>query len=118
MNILLKILGVILLIAGFVLAYKPDLMSSQPMPSDPYQMIEKRVMWGLVIGLGILFIFHHQLSPWQLSVSALLSALTLGIVLARLLGLVMDGIFTKQLLWLAIEIAFLLIFGFWYWKQK
>lgn len=104
--------------AGLILAYSPELLSTGPIPTDPYQMIEKRVRWGFVIGLGLLLLFHHQWTPWGLSVSALLVALTTGIIVARLLGFVLDGFFAKQLLWLAIELGALLIFGFLYGKLK
>jgi hypothetical protein len=118
MRMLLKISGVTLLIAGLILAYRPDLISTHPIPTDPYQMIEKRVRWGFVIGFGILLLFHHQWTPWGLTVFALLFALTTGVILARLLGFVLDGFFAKQMLWLAIESGALLLFGFLYGKLK
>lgn len=118
MNTLLKIIGLLLLIAGFVLAYRPDLVSTQAMPTDPYQMIEKRVGWGFAIGLGLFLIFHPPWLPWGASISGLLFALTLGIIAARLLGFVLDGLFVKQWLWLAIELLALLFFGWLYWKLK
>ncbi len=118
MNLLLNILGVILFIAGLALAYNPELISSSPMPTDAYQSIEKRVKWGFVMGFGILLLFHHQLVPWLLTASALLLALTIGIVLARLLGIFLDGVVAKQFLWLGIELVALVLFGFWYWKQS
>lgn len=118
MNMLLKISGVILLMAGLILTYSPELISTHPIPTDPYQVIEKRVRWGFVIGLGLLLLFHHPGTPWGLTVSALLVALTTGIILARLLGMVLDGFFAKQMLWLAIELGSLLIFGFLYGKLK
>jgi undecaprenyl pyrophosphate phosphatase UppP len=77
-------------------------------------MIEVRVKWGFLIGLGILFIFYNQWSDWKLTVCALLFFLTLGIIIARLFGLVLDDFFSKQLLWLTIEIFALIIFGILY----
>ena len=77
-------------------------------------MIEVRVKWGFLIGLGILFIVYNQWSDWKLTVCALLSFLTLGIIIARLLGFVLDGFFSKQLHWLTIEIVVLIIFGILY----
>ena len=115
---LLKILGVILLMAGFILAYKPEWVSTHPLPTDLYEMIERRVRWGLVIGLGLLLLFHHPWTSWGLTVSALLVALTSGVIIARLLGVVLDGFYAKQMGWLAIEFAALLTFGFLYWKLK
>jgi hypothetical protein len=110
MTFFLKIIGVILLITGSVLTYKPNIISKIPLPENPYQMIEMRVKWGFLIGLGILFIFFNQWSDWKLTVCALLFFLTLGIIIARLFGFVLDGFFSKQLLWLIIEVVVLIIF--------
>ena len=110
----LKIIGVVLLMAGCVLTYKPNLISKIPLPENAYQMIEMRVKWGFLIGLGMLLIFSNQWSNWKLLVCAALFFLTLGIVIARLFGFVLDGFFSKQLLWLTIEIVAIIIFGILY----
>ncbi|MDW7694656.1 DUF4345 family protein [Flammeovirgaceae bacterium SG7u.111] len=114
MTIFLKIIGGVLLIAGWVLTYKPNLISKIPLPENPYQIIEMRVKWGFLMGLGILLIFFNQWSNWKQTVFASLFFLTLGIVFARLFGFVLDGFFSKQLLWLTIEIVALIIFGILY----
>lgn len=114
MNLFLKIIGTVLLVAGCVLTYKPNLVSKIPLPENPYQMIEMRVIWGFLIGLGIFLICYNQWSDWKLTVCAFLFFLTLGIVIARLFGFVLDGFFSKQLLWLTIEIVALIIFGILY----
>lgn len=114
MNLFLKIIGTVFLVSGCVLTYKPNLISKIPLPENPYQMIEVRVNWGFLIGLGILFNFYNQWSDWKLTVCALLFFLTLGIIIARLFGFVLDGFFSQQLLWLTIEIVVLIIFGILY----
>jgi phosphatidylserine synthase len=114
MTVFLKIIGTVLLVAGCVLTYKPNLISNIPLPENPYQMTEVRVKWGFLIGLGILFIFYNHWSDWKLTVCAVLSFLTLGIIITRLFGFVLDGFFSKQLLWLTIEIVALIIFGILY----
>ena len=119
MNLFLKISGAVLFIAGFILAFKPDLFGKFSTPVDPYQMIEKRVKWGILIGLGGFMIFHNNnWTSWGLITTALLAALTIGIIIARLTGFLLNGFFTKQLYWLLMELVVLLIFGFLYWKQK
>nr|WP_281754255.1 hypothetical protein [Neptunitalea chrysea] len=77
-------------------------------------MIEMRVKWGFLIGLGILLIFFNQWNDWKLMVCALLFFQTLGIIIARLIGFVLDGFFSKQLLWLTIEVVAFIIFGILY----
>ena len=114
MTVFLKIIGTVLLIAGCVLTYKPNLIRQIPLSENPHQMIEVRVKWGFLIGLGILFIFYTQWSDWKLAVCAVLFFLTLGIIIARLFGFVLDGYFSKQILWLTIEIVALIIFGILY----
>ena len=103
-----------LLVLGCIFTYQPNLVSKIPLPENPYQMIEIRVVWGFLIGLGISFIFHNQWSDWKLTGCAILFCLTLGIIIARLFGFVLDGFFSKQLFWLIIEIVALIIFGILY----
>ncbi len=114
MNVFLKIIGAVLLVSGCILTYKPNLVRKIPLPENPYQMIEIRVTWGFLIGLGILFIIYNQWPVWKLTATALLFFLTLGIIIARLFGFILDGYFSKQLLWLTIEIVALIIFGILY----
>ena len=117
MGIILKISGLILIIAGFVFACRPDLFNSSQVQLAGYERIEKRVKWGFLIGLGIFLIFHQQWADWRFTLWGLLSALTFGIILARLLGLVLDGFFAKQMLWLLIELAVLAVFVLLYWRH-
>jgi len=119
MSLFLKIAGAIILIVGFVFTIKPNLVSAIPESITPYQMIEKRVIWGSLIGLGLFgFVFNHQIDSWKTGIFALLATLTLGIIIARVIGLLMDGFFVKQLIWLVIELLFLAIFAFVYWRLK
>lgn len=114
MNVFLKITGAVLLVSGCIFTYKPNLVSKIPLPKDPYQMIEMRVLWGFLIGLGIFFSFHEQWNALKLTACSLLFCLTLGIIIARLFGFILDGYFSKQLLWLITEIIVLIIFGILY----
>ena len=118
MNIILKIAALILIAVGFLLTCKPGLISPLPVQLTGYEMIEKRVKWGSLIGLGIFLIFNQQWDHWGLTICALLSALAFGFIVARLLGFILDGLFAKQMLWLLIEIIFFVVFAFLYWRQK
>lgn len=117
MNILLKLSGVVLLISGLILTGTPDLFGKFPTAIDPYQMIEKRVKWGVLIGLGGFLIFYHNWTSPGLILTSFLTCLTFGIIMARVAGFVWDGFFIKQLYWLLIEVVAAMIFGFLYWKQ-
>jgi hypothetical protein len=118
MNLSLNISGTILLIIGFALVIKPNLFGNFSAPVDAYQMIEKRVKWGMFIGLGIFLLFHRDWTSWGLITAGFLTTLTLGVILARLTGFVLDGFITKQLWWLFIEFIALILFGYLYWKQN
>ncbi len=117
MNFVLKILGVIILIIGLSLTFKPDLFSKLPSLITGYQMIEKRVKWGALIGFGLFLIFLTDWTSWRLIVSGLLFGLTAGIIIARLTGFVLDGFFTGQLWWLLIEFTVAILFGYLYFKM-
>jgi hypothetical protein len=118
MNFLLKIAGVILLVTGLVLAIKPDFFGKFSTSLDAYQMIEKRVKWGMLIGMGGFLIFYNNWVVWNVLATALLITITLGIIIARSIGFVLDGFFTKQFYWLFIEIGALILFGLLHWKQR
>lgn len=114
MAIFLKITGFILLILGCVLTYKLNLISHSPFPKDNYKMIEMRLIGGFLIGLSILFFFFNHWNSWKVIIPAFLFFLILGIIVARTFGIIMDGFFIKQVLWLTIEFVILIIFGILY----
>ncbi|WP_420151058.1 hypothetical protein [Spirosoma sp.] len=118
MNFLLKLVGIGLLVTGLVLAIKPDFFGKFSTFLNAYQMIEKRVKWGVLIGMGGFMIVYNNWISWNLLITALLLSITLGIIVARLIGFVLDGFFIKQFYWLLIEIVALIIFWLLYWKQR
>ena len=117
-NLILKALGVALAIVGVVLVANPELASSQPVPEGVFEAIERRVWWGALIGLGVLFMFRHQLRPWLLTITATGAALTFGLLAARLIGIAMDGSVPKQWLWVAVEAVILAGLVLWYGKLR
>lgn len=118
MNVFLKISGIILLIMGLILVFKPHSFSKFPVPADGYIIIEKRVKWGLLIGFGIFLFFCSNWKSWGLIVTALLTALTIGVIAARLTGFVLDGFFVRQLYWLGLEFTVLVFLLYLYLKIK
>lgn len=117
MIVFIKILGTIFLISGFFLVIRPNLFGHFSAPVDAYHMIEKRVKWGMLIGAGLFLIVNNNWTSWGILTSGFLTALTLGIIIARLIGFVLDGFFIKQIWWLSIEFFALLLFGFLYLRQ-
>jgi len=117
-SLYLRVLGLVVFAIGFALAYNPELISNKPIPESTYEAIERRIWWGAAIGLGILLLFHHQLRPWLLTLAAVGVALTLGILIARLIGIALDGSVAKQWFWVGVELVALAPLVFWYAKQS
>ncbi|MCV2402232.1 DUF4345 family protein [Marinomonas sp. C2222] len=111
-----KLVGAVFILIGLVLAAAPELVSNKPVPSDIFKAVERRIWWGLFIGIGILLQFHYQISPWQLTLSATLSSLLVGLLVARLIGIVLDGSVAKQWLNVGIELILLVPLIWWYSK--
>ncbi|WOJ97239.1 hypothetical protein R0137_01370 [Congregibacter brevis] len=74
-SLLLKIIGGILIAGGVALVSNPELVSDKPIPEDTFDAIERRIWWGLLIGLGVLLQFHYQLKPWAPTLAASASSL-------------------------------------------
>ena len=115
---ILRLIGLLVLVSGFLMAWNPELVSSSPIPEDAFKAVERRIKWGLMIGLGILLLFHHQLKPWLLTVSAVGASLTFGMLTARVMGIVLDGSTLKQWYWVSAECVAFAGLLFWYFKQS
>lgn len=113
-SLFFKYVGILLVIAGVVFVSNPELVSSKPIPQDIFAAIERRVWWGLLIGVGVLFLFHHQLQPWLATLAATGAALTFGLLAARLMGIALDGSVAKQWFWVAVEAVILAGLVYWY----
>lgn len=113
-SLLLKLTGILLLIVGVVLVVNPELISSKPIPDNTFAAIERRIWWGLIIGLGTLLLFHHELTPWLPTLAATGASMMFGLLVARLIGIMLDGSLIKQWLYVGIELALLAPLLWWY----
>lgn len=113
-----KIVAGLLVIAGLVLAIYPELISNKPIPDSTFEAVERRIHWGYLIGIGVLFLIHFQLKPWQLTVAAAGTAITLGLFVARFIGIALDGSVIEQWYWVGVESVIFAIFSIWFVKQK
>lgn len=116
--LVLRCIGVVCLLLGLVLAANPELVSSQPIPSDTFRAVERRIWWGLLIGVGLLLQFHHQLRPWVATFAATCSTLIFGLLVARFIGIALDGSVLKQWLYVALEAALVVPLAWWYWRVR
>ncbi len=114
----LQIVGFIIFLLGFILTYNPELVSRNPIPEDTFRAIERRVRWGFLMGGGMLLMFHHQITPYLFTVAALGMTLTLGALISRVIGIVLDGSAPRQWMWVVIELIMVVAFGVWYIKQR
>jgi len=114
-NVLIsRILGALMVVAGLVLVINPELLTGGTVPTDTFEAIERRVWWGLIIGVGVLLLLHHHFQPWLRTLVATGSALLFGLLAARLIGIVLDGSVMEQWTYAGIEFAVLAILFWWY----
>lgn len=113
-TLILRCFGILIILIGIVLVVNPELISNKPIPDDTFQAIERRIWWGLLIGFGSLLLFHHQLQPWMTTIAAASASLMFGLLIARLIGIMLDGSVAKQWLNVAIEVILLAPLVWWY----
>ncbi|NRB38259.1 MAG: DUF4345 family protein [Pseudomonadales bacterium] len=107
---LLRTLPWLLAVTGLILMLMPTLVYDPGPASDTFAAIERRIIWGALLGAGLLLLAHHQLRPWRLTLANIAFWITLGITLARLTGLLLDGAdSTRQWLWTGAEALVVLV---------
>ncbi|WP_221076913.1 DUF4345 family protein [Agarivorans aestuarii] len=117
-SLLLRGIGIVLIIAGIVLVSNPELVSNKTIPDNTFDAIERRIWWGLLIGFGCLLMFHHQFQPWVTSLAATSASLMFGLLVARLIGIMLDGSVTKQWLYVGLELVLLAPLVWWYLRVR
>ncbi|MBC7001563.1 DUF4345 family protein [Photobacterium sp. BZF1] len=117
-TLILRCAGILLIIIGLVLVANPELLSNKPIPNDTFHAIERRIWWGLLIGFGSLLLFHHQLQPWMTTIAATSASLVFGLLVARLIGIMLDGSVAKQWLYVVIEVILLVPLVWWYLRTQ
>lgn len=109
-----RIVGIILMIAGVVLVINPELVIQKPIPSDTFEAIERRIWWGLLIGAGVFLLFYRERGRWLRTVVAIGIAILFGLLVARLIGIILDGSVVKQWIYVGIEGAIMALLVWWY----
>ena len=117
-GLILRAIGVIVLVVGVALVWNPELISRKPVPENAFEATERRIWWGLIIGFATLLLFHHRLQPWSATVAATASALLFGLLVARLIGIALDGSVTKQWINVGIEVVILVPLLWWYLRVR
>jgi len=117
-----RILGVIMAVVGIASAVFPNwfgpLTQWPAPPVDVFEGIERRVRGGMLLGVGLAFIVVPTLRPWSVSIPSVIFYFMLGALLARLVGIVVDGAVPKQWLWVAVEAVFMALAALWLWRSS
>lgn len=116
-SIVLRLIAGGLILLGITLVSNPELVSNKPVPEDTFEATERRIWWGLIIGFGFLLMFHHQWLSWSSTIAATLTALLVGLLVARLIGIALDGSVIKQWINVGIELVILVPLCWWYLKS-
>ncbi|MGH1347737.1 MAG: hypothetical protein ACRBN8_39650 [Nannocystales bacterium] len=117
-----RIIGMVVVALGAVMAAFPgwfEPLTGGPGPAaDTFAAIERRIRGGMVLGLGLVLIARTTLRPWSVTVASLLFYVLLGALLARILGLVIEGDDPRQWLYVALEGVLLALAALWLWHSS
>ena len=86
-----RVLGSVLLVVGLVLIVAPTLVHDPGPAANTFEAIERRIPWGGLAGLGALLIARTTLRPWRGTIASFAFWVTLGLLVARVAGLMLDG---------------------------
>lgn len=113
------LVGTVLAVLGAVAAVFPHWfgpLTGGP-PADLFEVVERRVRGGMVLGVGLCVLAVPSLRPWSMSIPTALFYFMAGALAARLLGLLVDGAVPKQWLLVAVEAAVMTAAALWLWRN-
>lgn len=112
--------GIIVAVLGTVMAAFPgwfEPLTGGPEPAaDAFEAVERRVRGGMVLGIGLIFIARTELRPWSVTIASAIFYFTLGALLARVLGLIIEGIHPRQWLLMGVEAGIMTAAALWLWR--
>ncbi len=118
----LRIIGIILAGLGALMSAFPgwfEPLTGGPEPAaDTFEAVERRVRGGMVLGVGLILIARTELRPWSMTIASVLFYFMLGALLARVLGLIIEGIDARQWLAVAIETGVMTLAALWMWRSS
>jgi len=119
---LLRIAGIVLSLLGALMAAFPawfEPLTGGPGPAaTPFEAVERHIRGGMVLGLGLAFIARTELRPWGDTIATGFLYVILGALLARLLGLVIEGSDPRQWMYVAVEGALMALPALWLWRSS
>lgn len=112
-----QIFGAALAVLGVLAAVFPSWfgpLTGGPEPAlDVFEAVERRVLGGMLLGVGLCFSAITALRPWSTSIPTALFYVMAGALAARLLGLLVDGVVPKQWLLVAVEAVVMAVVALW-----
>lgn len=94
-----------MVLVGLVLACAPTLVHDPGPPADLFAAIERRIPFGGLAGIGALLASGARFRPWPVGVASLFAWVTGGLLIARLVGLALDGAGSaEQWMWVVVEL--------------
>lgn len=107
-----RFIALLLVVAGAVLVVAPTLVHDPGPAANTFEAIERRIPWGGLLGLGALVLLHRNYKPWPNAVAGFVLWVVAGLLVARLVGLVLDGAdVPMQWVWVVVEAA--IVVGAW-----
>ena len=92
-------------------------LTGGPEPAaDTFAAVERRVRGGMVLGIGLALIARTELRPWSITIASVLFYFMLGALVARVLGLIVEGIVPRQWLLVAVETGVMTLAALWLWR--
>ena len=117
----IRIIGIAMSIIGLVGSFFPEWFSPITGASEPiddiHETIERRVRAGMLLGFGLGFAAIPTLKPWNRSIPLVIFYFMTGAIIARLIGIGIDGSIDRQWFLVGVEIVFMIIAAFWLYKK-
>lgn len=113
-----RVVGTLCVAAGVGLAIFPELLRDGPPPEGVFEAVEARARSGFWIAFGLFLLMWWRLRPWRLPVSSLLTALPVGYLISRSIGIGFEGSDDTQRLWLITEAGMAAVMGGWHWWER
>jgi hypothetical protein len=110
----LQVLGVLVALGALVLVLAPTLAHDPGPAPDLFEAIERRVRWGLGVGVGALLVARPWRRPWSVVFAWVLLCGSGGYLIARLIGIALEGPGSgMQWVWTGVEVVLCALTAAW-----
>ena len=113
-SVVLAVAGVLIALVALVFVFAPTLLHDPGPAPDLFEAVERRVRWGLGLGIGALLVVHPWRRPWSVILAWVAFCGSGGYLLARLIGMAIEGLGSeRQWVYTAVEVVICLIAAGW-----